>query len=218
MKATYSFDQIAHFRLLLEQRDVLPDLLQEFYDSGTLSDLLEVRKPKEVDREAVRKACNLPPLTPPLLEVLGTIDVPAVADPLVVRDEFRVGKNGISFVGQNFQQWFWPKVEAPGASATLRYARLTREDLDEPIRKEIGAAHEETTLGQILALIRRQKNGKRGVLFTDGIANIFYVRDADETLRAVLVSWGGDGWGVRAVSVSYPVGWSVGSRVFSRNS
>ena len=68
MKATYSFDQIAHFRLLLEQKAVSPEMLQDFYDSGILADLLEVRESKKLDRDAVRRVLGHEPLNPPLLK------------------------------------------------------------------------------------------------------------------------------------------------------
>ena len=48
--------------------------------------------------------------------------------------------------------------------------------------------------------------------------NIFYVKDKNDVLRAVGVIWDGDGWRVRAYSVSYPSRWVGGPRVFSRNS
>lgn len=220
MKATqYSFDQISHFRMLLEQKDVSPDLLQEFYDSGAIADLLEVRKPKSLDREAVRKALGLKPLNPPLLEPIGTVDI-AAADRFVARKKFaRNTSANIRYIGENFSTWFSDKFEEPSGSVTLCYAKLLKSSVDGPIMDELGNS-KETTLAQVYALIERQKGGKPGVLLTNGWANIFYVKDATGGLRAVGVRWGasGDGWSVFASSVGYPRGWHDGDQVFSRNS
>ena len=217
MKPT--LDQAGKVLELLSQSGRTDEWVQHhLLGSGAFSDLLAVDNLRDMDRDKRRRFFGLNPSDPPLLEDIGTVNTSATTDTLVVSDEFAAGKNGISYVGENFKRWFYPKVEAPSADATLRYARLTRASLDEPIRKEIGVANEETTLGQILALIRRRKNSKGGVLLTDGRANIFYIRDAYGTIRAVYVGWGGGGWGVYAYSVSDSSGWAGGHRVFSRNS
>lgn len=222
MKATFTFDQIAHLARLAQQKGVASgDQLQDHIDAGILSDAFEIPDPKKITKEArdaARRAYGLNPLQPPLLEPIGTINMPATTHPLVVRDEFAVGKNGISYVGENVKQWFHPKVEAPTPAVMLRRAKLTRDALDDEIRKEIGAEREESTMGQVLYLIRRQKNGRAGVLLNNGHANIFYVRDATGTLQVVRVGWHGDGWYVVAGSVTGPGRWYGGFRVFSRNS
>lgn len=223
MKATqYSFDQIAHFRLLLEQKGVSSELLQEFYDSGAIADLLEVKEPKKINRDTARKVFGLPPLTPSLLEFLGTVTIQAT-ERFIAREKFVVDTSKkarvkISYLNDKFNAWFLPKVDDPAAEMLLRYTKLTRPALDDEIRKEIGAELEETTLVAIYELMERQKNGESGALLTNGGLNIFYVRDATGALRAVYVYWSGYGWFVLAYSVSNPGRWSDGNRVFSRNS
>jgi hypothetical protein len=67
-------------------------------------------------------------------------------------------------------------------------------------------------------MMERQANDEEGELLNNDYANIFYVRDITNTLRAVIVYWYGDGWDVKANSVEGPVEWDAGDSVFSRNS
>ena len=217
MKPT--LDQGGKVLQLISQSGRTEEWVQEhLIGSGAFSDLLGVDNLRDTNRDERRRFLGLDPLQPQLLKQLGTVNTPATTDPLIVRDEFVVGKNGISYVGENIKQWFYPKVEAPTPAATLRYSKLTRGALDDEIRKEIGAEREETAMGQVLYLIRRQKNGKPGKLLTNGCANIFHVKDASGTLQVVRVYWYGDGWGANAGSVTYPSRWFDGLSVFSRDS
>lgn len=199
------------------------DHIQTLLESGLLADLRDGNI-AEVKRDDFRRLLGLKPLNPPLLEPVGTVDIPSidqfVASEKFVSDTSRKARVKIACVGSNFQEWFFDKAEAPAPEVTLGYAKLTRSAFDDEIRKEIGAEREETTLAQIFSLIERQKNGKSGVLLTNGCANIFYVRDANGNLRAVDVGWGaiGGGWRVIACLVSSPRRWFDGIRVFSRNS
>jgi hypothetical protein len=70
----------------------------------------------------------------------------------------------------------------------------------------------------MFSLMEKQGKGEEGVLLNSGYANIFYINDYAGVLRAVRVSWDGDGWGVYASSVEDPHGWFDGYQVFSRNS
>ena len=156
-------------------------------------------------------------LMPSLLEHIGTITLPMTTDQFIARDQLAVGVNGITYVGENFKEWFVPKVESPGVGITLHYAKLLEASLDAPIIEELGNTTE-TMLAHIAALIKCQKTGKSGVLLTNGYANIFYVKDVMGVLRAVYVYWFGGGWGVLADSLSFPSRWDDGYRVFSCNS
>lgn len=159
---------------------------------------------------------------PSLLELVGTVSVLATTKRFIAREKFvvdtsRNAKVKISYLGSNFKSWFLEKIEGPSIQTTLRYAKLLRRELDGPIMAEIGDA-KETLLAQIHSLMERQATGKECVLLTNGWSNIFYVRDANNELRAVLVRWRDDGWLVHAFSVTYPLRWNDGYRVFSSNS
>lgn len=153
-----------------------------------------------------------------LLGPIGTTNVPAISR-FVVAKNFVLAKKPvkIGWLGNNFKEWFLKKVEMPVSGATLRYMKLVEPSVDGPILTELGN-NAETTLAQIFSLMKRQPNGEEGILLTNGYANIFYVRDTNNILRAVHVYWYEDAWYVYAYSVEHPYRWIAGYRVFSRNS
>jgi hypothetical protein len=155
-----------------------------------------------------------------LLEIIGTILIPASAGTFIARDKFvkdtsKNAKVKISFVGDNFKKWFGNKVEDAGDERTLRYAKLLKSSGDGPIIAELGDKAE-VSLQQVFSLMEMQPNGEEGVLLINGWANIFYVKDQNNVLRAVYVLWYDDGWLVNAIDVSIPGAWSDGSQVFSQ--
>jgi len=156
-----------------------------------------------------------------LLDLIGTVTVPATTDRFVAREKFvrdtgRKAKVKISFLGDNFETWFGNKVEGPTVEQTLRYAKLRKSSVDRPIIAELGDKAE-TTLTEMFSLMEMQKNGESGVLLNNGLANIFYVKDINAVLRSVGVGWDGGGWDVGASGVGGPGAWGGGGRVFSRN-
>ena len=99
----------------------------------------------------------------------------------------------------------------------LVYHRLRKASVDAFIIAELGGeAAAETTLAGVHGLMTLQPHGQEGALLTNGLANIFYVRDRKGVLRAVYVAWHGGGWSVSALSVEYPGRWDDGSQIFSR--
>lgn len=161
-----------------------------------------------------------------LLSPIGNVSLPATTDKFLAHEKFVVNTSAsakvkISFIGENFTNWFLTnggKVEEPQAERELRYAKLKKNSRDKPIIAELGGAEKsETTLSEMFFLMEKQKCGEDGVLLNNGWANIFYIRDAAGVLRAVLVGWNDDGWGVSANPVVNPGDWSADNRVFSRN-
>ncbi|OGF82592.1 hypothetical protein A3B18_01370 [Candidatus Giovannonibacteria bacterium RIFCSPLOWO2_01_FULL_46_13] len=169
-------------------------------------------------------AKNGEPVTELLLEPVGTIAVSATAERFVAKDKFMIdtGRKAlvkISYLGDNFTEWFLGKTEGPFAGSTLRYSNLRKDSLDVPIVSELGGEEKaETTLAEIYTLMELQRDGRVGVLLNNGYANIFYVRGGVLVLRAVSVLWGGDGWNLIAYPLGNPRGWDAGRQVFSRNS
>jgi len=168
-----------------------------------------------------------PKPTPSILELVSTIVVNAttgkfVAKKKFVRDTGHEAKVKISYLGDNFTEWFLSgsgKTEDPISEQTLRYHKLRKSSVGGPIITELGGeAKAETTLSEMFSLMEKQKNGESGPLLNNGWWNIFYIKDQNGVLRAVDVFWLGDGWGVSAYSVEYPIGWDGGRQVFSRNS
>ena len=168
-----------------------------------------------------------PKPTPSILELVSTVVVPATTGNLVAKEKFvrdtgRKAKVKISYLGDNFTEWFLSvsgKTEDPITEQALRYHKLRQSSVDGPIIAELGGAEKsETTLSEMFALMEKQGKGEDGVLLNNGYANIFYIKDQNAVLRAVYVYWGGDGWDVLARSVVGPIRWLGGYQVFSRNS
>lgn len=126
-----------------------------------------------------------------------------------MKEEFTVGKNNISFIGDNFKEWFagmeMKDVENP---EELFSTPLTRNMNDKEILK--GMKPEEVSLGGVIYSINNLLNKNDWYLF--------YVKDNAGMLRAVSVYWSDGGWYVYAYSVECPSRWHGGRQVFSRNS
>jgi hypothetical protein len=124
----------------------------------------------------------------------------------------------ISYLGDNFKNWFFGRrTEVPFTGTTLKYGKLSRRSVDDPIITELGGEEKaETTIVELFSLMEKQPNGESGALLTNGYANIFYVRDVNKLYRSVYVNWYGDAWNVHAIPVSGPGGWLVESRFYSR--
>lgn len=207
---------------VIGQKEIPCEQLQRLLGSGLLSDLLEANLENSIDRNAFRTLIGLKPLNSSSRKLFGTVFIPATTKKFVARDKFVVntGKKAlvkISYLGNNFQNWFLGKIEEPAVKMSLRYAELVESSVDGPILAELGDTAE-TTLAQMHALMERQKNGENGALLNNGHANIFYVRDINGRLRAMYVRWRGDGWDVGARSVAHPDEWCDGYRVFSCDS
>lgn len=123
---------------------------------------------------------------------------------------FKQGKNNISWVGSNFQEWFGETSFIPTKKAILKHHVLTRKMIDQEILSELKP--EEVTLAHVVYAIEHSKK-----MLKNGYANIFYIKDQNGLLRTVDVRWRDDGWDVYADVVSYPGAWRDGDRVFSRN-
>lgn len=106
-------------------------------------------------------------------------------------------------------------VETDIEEATLRSHDLLVSTRDLGILKDIEYGKEVTKCGQMFHLLTLQGEGQDGVLLTNGLTNIFYIKGSDGKLWAVGADWGDDVWCLFA----YPVegyGWGAGDRVFSR--
>jgi len=159
-----------------------------------------------------------------LLEFVSTVVIPATTKKFIARDNFIVdtsekAKVKICFLGDNFEENFLGKTEDAIVEITLRYYKLRKGSVDNPIIAEIGGKEKaETTLTEMFSLMEKQPNGEKGALLTNGYANIFYIRDTNGVLWAVHCHWGDGGWVVHDSSTGLPLVWIAGFQVFSRNS
>lgn len=135
----------------------------------------------------------------------------------VVADHFRIGNAGIAHLDENFNNNFLGKVEHDIPATTLIVSSLERISSDNDIRRELGAYKEQTSLDHLFQLLKRQSRGESsGVLLTNGYQNVFYIRDINQCLWAIGVSYGLNGcWCIEASSVARTYRWYNGSRIFS---
>ncbi|HRY62722.1 MAG TPA: hypothetical protein P5056_03055 [Candidatus Paceibacterota bacterium] len=152
------------------------------------------------------------------LPALSVPTVPELIEPFVTKDHFN-SVEGI-WTGSDFNKEFRGMSVAPRKGYELTVRTLSMPANDGEILKELGdpdGLKAEIDLYTLHQLIVMQKSGRRGLLTTD-YANIFYLRNNEGQLRAVSVSRDDGEWSVSVYSVSSPVRWSGGRRVFSRNS
>jgi hypothetical protein len=223
---TATLEQGMKVQKMIVDKGIPTEQLQWAFDSGALSDLFDAN-PQGFDRDAFRTFLGLKPLNPPapsLFIPVGTVAIAATTNPFVARVRFVVNTKSnapvkISYLGDNFKEWFLDKTEDPFAGSTLNYGKLSRSSVDAPIIAELGGEEKaETSLTEIFALMEAQGNREDGPLLTNGYANIFYVKDAKGVLRTVFVYWSVDGWNVAANSITSPYTWRGDDQVFSRNS
>jgi hypothetical protein len=164
-----------------------------------------------------------PPEKPKLLEPVGSVPVAATqrfiaADHFVV-DTSKKAKVKIAFLWDNFKTNFVPKVETDVPAGELKIHKLLRNSFDAPLIAELDPAHE-TYLADLWMMLLGQPNGeeKKDGLLVNGMANIFYIRDAKGVLWAVFACWyaADGGWNLRANSVAAPPPWNAGYQVVSR--
>lgn len=122
----------------------------------------------------------------------------------------------ISWLGAMFRRRVLSKIEDDGdGGALLRRFTLRRSSQSAGIVAELNI-HHETKLADVWCLLSRQPNGEPGVLLTNAIPNIFYVRDSDDALRAVDAVWAGAGWEIGASAIDGSHQWPSGSQVIAR--
>jgi len=159
-----------------------------------------------------------------ILNWIETTKTSATTEKFVAKEKFVKDSKEVKFYGiwNNFTEWFLSddgKIEDPIGSQELRYGNLTKDSVDRPIIEELGGeAKAETTLSELYDLLKKQAKGEEGDLLTNGYANIFYIKNTEDVLRAVHVYWHNAGWYVSASSVESSYGWSARYRVFCCNS
>ena len=121
----------------------------------------------------------------------------------------------ISWLGATFMRRFAVKIEDDPGEVMLQTYALNRSSSNIQIIAELDD-RDETKLTDLWCLLKLQANGEDGVLQTNAIPNIFFVRDAAGELGAVDAIWAGAGWEIGASQVEGQRQWPSGSRVISR--
>lgn len=212
------------FFLALKKAGFTDELIQEVINSKDNAMAKKMLVAVSVEVVAESKSENVQEIKPVLSAVILAFTVFPTTTRFVAKNKFIVDTSKkaevkISFLGDNFRNWFLGKTEDPFAGSTIHGRKLEKNSVDGPILSELGGNEAaETTLAETYAMMLAQPNGESGELLNNGDANIFYVRDIDGTLRAVRVYWYGDGWRVRSYSVKDSLDWNADGRVVSRNS
>ena len=198
--------------------------VQAILGSGLFADLRDGNI-AQVNRNEFRKILGLNSLTLKREIFLNTMTVPATAERFIARNEFVVKSTRVKicWLSNDFKSWFLGKIEEPIGETTLRYWKLRKGSLDSLIIAKLGGRTKaETTLAEMFSLMKRQRNGEKGVLLTNGLVNIFYIHDINGVLRAVSIWWddggwwGDGGWRVGAYPIEDPNRWVTDFLVFSR--
>ena len=163
-------------------------------------------------------------LTPPqqILKLISTVVVEANTKQFVLKDIIaRIKK--ITIWGAFTKEFLSGegKIEDPINETRLCYYDLLCHSVDGPIIETLGGELKaETTLYEILYLIKKQEDGREGALLKKNgftrAANIFFAKSQNGRLLTISVIWLNDSWHITAYSTEHPLSWPVGSRVFSR--
>jgi len=155
---------------------------------------------------------------------IDDVKIMARTTEFVVRDEFSVGNHGglkIAHCSGSFNQCFGRKVEKPAAETelTVLEKRLSQRNCQSKFIREIIAKknlafgeNSEISLAEFHALLMKQGNGQDGPLFTDGRANVAYIRNFSGVLCVVIGLWHVEkGWELQECSIGELCIWSDGS-------
>lgn len=153
---------------------------------------------------------------PVLLGVdVSTLAISTTTETFVVRDKFKLDNSQkaevkISYIDENFEEWFLNKIESPFVGSAIYARKLEKNSTSKPIVEELGGKSKaETLLTELYYAMAAQPSGESGDLLSNGWENIFFIKDVNGILRAVSVRWLG-GWELRAKSIEDKDNWFVG--------
>ena len=130
-----------------------------------------------------------------------TIKIPVRAEKFVVRDKFKLLKDG-GFCSSidGIEIMFINKIEEAADEQEILIGKLNLTSINawssvgQWIIEDLGGEKKtETTLAVIWSMMSKQSNGEKGDLSTK-TRNIFFVRDIVGTLRLIRVHWDDKGW------------------------
>lgn len=187
---------------------------------GPLTELLTQLSGERADEVLNRLNMMLKSVVKKLLKHVGDIALGSVetfdASKKFTKDNTKVKFCGF---GGNFSTNFGTKVENNVGAEAISVYRLEQLARDPEIMTELGTEKRIITLGQFYGAIEAQGQGQKGLLLTNGYANIAYIEDVNGVVWAVDAVWyAGYGWGVGAGSVDDPSPWVGGFQALSRKS
>ncbi len=154
-------------------------------------------------------------------ECLNPVELPATGEVFDARIYFFCNPEEMPFriseFSINFANWYHGKKEIIKERRLLMRTRLLMPLLSsKPIIDEIGGeAGAETYLVDIAYLLKQQPRGEKGLLDTEGNANIFFVKSAIGYIKEISIYWAGKSWTFQAHSPSSGHERNDGSIIFS---
>jgi hypothetical protein len=205
-------------RQLEEIRRQLSDPKGYPFDPRSLQELLQLALDGQFDA--------LDELPRKILDPIGTAVIAPTPENFIANERFVLASGPeatiqVTAIGGNFRSWFLSKPERPEPTlgeTRVRSNRLRKTTIDSLILNELGGEDKvETTLPQMYAMMLAQRNGEPGPLLNDGWYNIFYVRDVNGVLQAVINHWyvPQGGWRLGADRIDGPCRWCAGDRIFT---
>ncbi len=154
------------------------------------------------------------------VEWIGSISIPASKGIFMPRRKFFLKSEEIEFfgLGVNFEREHLSEdvAEDPTQDHEIRYGNLIREvsSFDE-ILNELDGKVVATPMSDIYLLLREQAKGQdTGVLLTNGLSNVFLLRNKNEDHRVALVDYGAGGWNITSGNNGRGYKGIVGDRIF----
>lgn len=161
----------------------------------------------------------------PCIAFTGMVTIPPRTEKFIPKDAFVAntakGKHvKISYVHPAFIEKFGDKAEGPSAIETvLLHYNLTHLSVFAPVIKEISiVAATKTTPGELYSMMEKQPDGpesEAGPLLANGNANLFEMETVSGDASLVSIGWHDHGWYVCSHSITDPLEWRAGSRIFS---
>lgn len=125
--------------------------------------------------------------------------------------KIKLNNYNIKYIGNNFTKHFCNMEFEIPKKLKLEYKVLDKTMSDKVILEKFSP--KEVNLGEFIWALENCKD-----MLKNSYANIFYIRDKNNTLWAVNAGWNSvyRGWYVSAYSVEDPDGWNAGVQVLSR--
>ncbi|MEK7534853.1 MAG: hypothetical protein AAB563_00400 [Patescibacteria group bacterium] len=229
-KSTMTIAQMGHIVGLFEKKGVTESQYHELNTSGLLTDLLDAKDYKRVDRKAFRACLRAQtrlsePQDPPLLEVLKKIPVSGAdrfePSKVIVVDTSLTAAAKIGYIDPKVREIMAGVVEENIPATDLTLQRLARTSKLKPIFEELGD-RAQTAWKHFFEMLSRQPRGEQGDLKVDGCANFAFLPDKKGKLWAVFAFWSdwgdGDRWKLNAYPIVFAVDWSAGVQFLSGDS
>jgi hypothetical protein len=161
----------------------------------------------------------------PALEFSAGFSLPVSRETFCPAQSFQVSTRsglgiGIASIFDEFKRRFlsdakW--VVGPHPQMAIRVWKLNRDSTSAELLEQLPAGAEpEVPLSVLFEILRAQSAGERGSLTTDGIVNVFFVRDSMDLLHTVRVHWFGYGWHVGSYPVTRVIPWRTGAQIVTR--